>query len=244
MTSMQSVVARTRALVALGTVVMLVVIGSAAALLGRNVADIARSSARVRAARGVDLLATIGTDLPALTRSSIADGPSPAAVRLLDAAIKRGQDDRLLADLVIWDATGRIVYSSQNALEGTRPRLEPAVAAALSGKAVTRTHPNELDQSSGDKTGVLEGFEPLIDNAGVFGAMEASLPLQPIEAATKRTRHRSTLLFVGGAALLWLLLMPLWIRLARSQASDWIPGRRRTIKAVRSALDRGEIELV
>jgi EAL domain-containing protein (putative c-di-GMP-specific phosphodiesterase class I) len=39
------------------------------------------------------------------------------------------------------------------------------------------------------------------------------------------------------------LLAPLWVRLARSQANDWIPGHRRTLRAFRRALDRGEIEL-
>jgi hypothetical protein len=239
---MGSVVARTRALVALGTVVMLVVVGVATFLVDRNAAAIAMGDARVRAARGVDLLAEVGAGLPRLTRPSLATGPSPAEVRVLDAAVKRAQSAHLLADLVIWDATGRVVYSSLDAIEGTRPPIEPAVAAALAGKAVTRTQPRELDQSSGKRTGVLEDFEPLLDDAGVYGAMEASLPLKPIEAATK-VRDRSTLLFAGSGLLIWLLLMPVWVRLARSQASEWIPGRRRTIRAVRAALDRDEIKL-
>jgi EAL domain-containing protein (putative c-di-GMP-specific phosphodiesterase class I) len=74
--------------------------------------------------------------------------------------------------------------------------------------------------------------------------LEAGLPLKPIEAAAARSQHRSMLVIIGGAALVWLLLLPLWVRLARSQAKDWIPGRRRTLRGCRRALDRDEIELV
>jgi EAL domain-containing protein (putative c-di-GMP-specific phosphodiesterase class I) len=241
---MGGVRARTRTFVVLSTAAMCVLIGTAGTLVARNVAGVSRADARLRAAHGVDLLATVAADLPRLTRSSIRNGLSPVVLRRLDGAINRGQHDRLLADLVIWDVTGRIVYSSLDRTEGTRPALEPAVAAALTGRAVTERHPAEVDQTTDKATGVLDGFEPLRDATGVFGAMEISLPLRPIEAATARTRRRSALLFFGVAAIAWLLLMPLWVRLARSQAGDWIPGRRRTISRVRAALDNDAIELV
>jgi len=62
--------------------------------------------------------------------------------------------------------------------------------------------------------------------------------------AATRSLQRSVLFVVGGAALVGLLLLPLWIRLARARAKDWVPGRRRTVRAIREALDRGELELV
>lgn len=49
---------------------------------------------------------------------------------------------------------------------------------------------------------------------------------------------------VAGGVLLGLLLAPLGVRLARSQATAWIPGRRQTLREVREALDHGTIELV
>ena len=74
--------------------------------------------------------------------------------------------------------------------------------------------------------------------------MEASLPLKPIETAATRSQERSVVFLIGGAVVVWMLLLPLWLRLARSQAKDWVPGRRRTLRAFREALDRGQIELV
>jgi EAL domain-containing protein (putative c-di-GMP-specific phosphodiesterase class I) len=74
--------------------------------------------------------------------------------------------------------------------------------------------------------------------------MEAGLPLKPIEASAAHSQRRSMLVVLGGGALVWLLLMPLWLRLARTQARDWIPGRRKTLRAFRRALARDDIELV
>jgi EAL domain-containing protein (putative c-di-GMP-specific phosphodiesterase class I) len=237
--------ARTRTFLAAGTVGMLIVIVAAGLLVAQSRADNTRSDAHVRASHGVDLLVTIGAHLPALTRAEIAAGLSPTAARQLDDAVARGQKESLLANLVIWDRTGLIIYSSLAASEGTSPPKEPELIAALAGRSTTRAHPRELDPTSGKPTGVLDAFEPLNDRrAGVYGAMEAGLPLKPIEAAAVRSEHRSMLVIIGAATLVWLLLMPLWIRLARSQANDWIPGSRKTLRAFRRALDRDEIELV
>jgi EAL domain-containing protein (putative c-di-GMP-specific phosphodiesterase class I) len=56
----------------------------------------------------------------------------------------------------------------------------------------------------------------------------------------------SRLMATAGARTrtVWLPLLPPWRRLARSQADERVPGRRRTLRNVREALARGEIELV
>jgi EAL domain-containing protein (putative c-di-GMP-specific phosphodiesterase class I) len=74
--------------------------------------------------------------------------------------------------------------------------------------------------------------------------VETALPLSPIEAAATRAQRRASVYFIGGATLVWLLLLPVWIRLARSLAADWSPGRRRTLRAARRALDRNAFELL
>jgi EAL domain-containing protein (putative c-di-GMP-specific phosphodiesterase class I) len=228
-----------------GTVGGLILIGLSALLAGGNVASVARSDADLRAAHGVDLLATIGTELPQLTSLTIAGRLSPAAVIRLDLAVRHGQQEGLLANLVIWDRSGRIVYSSVDSSAGTRPpKAAPDLRRALAGHTATRTHPDEVDPSSGKRTGVLDAYEPLTDHHGtIFGALEASLPLKAIDSTAAHAQQRTVLFAIGTGALLWLLLMPLWVRLARSQANDWIPGRLRTLRRFRKALDRGEIEL-
>jgi EAL domain-containing protein (putative c-di-GMP-specific phosphodiesterase class I) len=236
--------ARTRTLLVVSALAMLVLTGLAALFAGQRTASITRSDARQRVAQRVDLLVTLGADLPNLSSSTVANGLSPAADRRLDAAVKRVQQEGLLADLVIWDRSGRIAYTSRDQPGDTPPPREPELALALAGQTTSSTHPNELDPSSRRHTGVLDAFHPLVDGHGVYGAMEASLPLRPVDVAAAASGRRSALYVLAGAALGWLLMIPLWFRLARSQANEWIPARRRTLRAFGRALDRGEIELV
>ena len=237
--------ARARTFLAASAVAMFVLIGVGALLVVQNLGGVTRTSAEVRARQGVDLLVTIGAELPSLARSVVAGNLPPAADLRLDKAVKRGQTDRLLADLVIWDRTGRIVYSSIDKAQGSRPPKDAALIAALAGHSVSRMSVRELDPLTGAPTGVLEAVQPLTDSRGVvYGAIEADQSLRPIEAAAVSSQQRSILLVIGGAVSVWLLLLPLWRRLARSQANDWVPGRRGTLRRIREALARGEIELV
>jgi EAL domain-containing protein (putative c-di-GMP-specific phosphodiesterase class I) len=227
---------------------MLVLIGGAAVLIARSSADGSKTDARLRAAHGVDLLVTIGKDLPTLTQSAMKKGWSRAAVQRLNAAISHSQLDGLVAKVVIWDRDGRVVYTSRAMAEGTPPPAEPdepELFAALAGHSSTRVDIGDRDATTGKATGLLDAVQPLIDQDGeVYGAMEVDLPLKPIEDAAARSHGDSLRLVIGGSLLTWLLLMPLWVRLARSQAKDWIPGRRSTLRAFAHALDRGNIELV
>jgi EAL domain-containing protein (putative c-di-GMP-specific phosphodiesterase class I) len=242
---MRTARARTRTFLAASAVVMLVLVGVAALLAGQVTSGLTRSDAELRGAHGADLLVTVGADFPRLSASVITHNLAPAVGNQLDSAVKRLQQDGLLANLVIWDRTARLAYSSLDSQEGTRPAKDSALVAALAGHTAVALHPHEVDPSSGKPSGVLDVFEPLIDQRGVvYGAMEASLPLKPIDAAAAQSSRRSFLVVIGAGALLCLLLLPLWIRLARSQANDWIPARRRTLRAFSRALDRGEIELV
>jgi EAL domain-containing protein (putative c-di-GMP-specific phosphodiesterase class I) len=242
---MRTARARTRTFLAASAVVMLILIGVTAVLVGQSLAGITRTQSAREAANAVDLLGTVGADFPTLTPSVLADGLSPAAAQQLDGVARRVQHDGLLADIVIWDRSGRIVYSTLQTSEGTRPPKQTELIAALAGRSVTQTHKTELDPSSGRHTGVLDALHPLISRRGVvYGALEVDLPLKTIEAAAGRAQRRGIVLVVGSAALLCLLLLPLWVRLARSQAGDWVPGRRRTLRAIREALGRGAIELV
>jgi EAL domain-containing protein (putative c-di-GMP-specific phosphodiesterase class I) len=237
--------ARTRTFLAASAVVIVVLIAVAALLAGQITADSTRTNAQQSGAREADLLVTVGADFPRLSASAISHSLAPAVDRQLNGAVKRVQQEGLFASLVIWDRTGRLAYSSRDSAEGTRPAEDPGLVGALAGRTVTILHPHEVDLSSGKLTGVLDVFQPLTDQRGVvYGAIEASLPLKPIDAAAAQSDRRSFLVVMGAGALLWLVLLPLWIRLARSQANDWIPTRRRTLRAFSRALDRGEIELV
>lgn len=92
---------------------------------------------------------------------------------------------------------------------------------------------------------MLDAVEPLRDDRGrVYGAVETSVPLRPIVADSERIRSRILVLLIGGAAILWLVLLPVTTRAARGIAGSWVPGRRGTLKAFGRALAHGEVELV
>lgn len=242
---MGSARARTRTFLGATAVVMLLLIAVTAVLVGGGMAGITRTQSARQAAQAVDLLGTVGASFPNLTPVVLARGLSPAEAHKLDVVTTRVRRDGLLANIEIWDRSGRIVYSNLAAVEGTRPPRQPELTAALAGRSVIQTHRNEVDPSSGRRTGVLDALDPLISDRGVvYGALEVDLPLASVEATAAGAQRRGVLFVIGGGALLCVLMAPLWVRLTRSLAADWIPGRRQSLRAVRQALEHGTIELV
>lgn len=237
--------ARTGAFMAASATVIVVLVGAIALLVGQGLAGAAKAQAGQQAAHAVDLLGTVGASFPNLTPAVVANGLSPAAAGQLDRVASRVQHDGLLASIEIWNRSGLVVYSTVAAAEGTRPPEPADLVAALAGRPVTQMHSHGFDASPGGRTGVVDAVVPLTSDHGVvYGALEVSLPLKAVDMAAGRVQRRGVLFVVGGAALLCLLALPLWLRLARSQANDWIPGRRRTLRAFRAALDQGAVELV
>jgi EAL domain-containing protein (putative c-di-GMP-specific phosphodiesterase class I) len=242
---MSGVRRRTHALIALSALGLLLIVSLLALLLTHSADSFAARSAEQRARLGVDLLVSVGARLPNLSPEHVARGLSAADRHALDQAVTSGQRRRLLAGLVIWDRTGRVLYSPDERMEGTRPRLEGDLRQALAGVDVARPHPHELDPSSHRRTGVLDAFEALRDENGrVYGAIETSLPLRPILAEAQRIQRRIVVVLFAGAAVLWGLLMPFTLGAARSVAKQWVPGRRRLLRAFARGLARGEVELV
>jgi EAL domain-containing protein (putative c-di-GMP-specific phosphodiesterase class I) len=235
---------RTRVFVGASALVLFVLVGSAALLVARSVGGFARRSSEANARQGVDLLVTVGSRIPDLTRQRIAAGLSPSDRGALDRALSRGRRAGVLSDLEVWDRSGRIVYSPDSRLIGTRPPIGSDVAVALHGHLIATREPTEVDHTTGRRTGQLSGIEPLRDRHGVYAAVEANLPLRPIDAGASSAQRAIVLLMIGGAALLWLLLLPLTNRVARGVAAQSISGRRRTLRAMRHGLAHGEVELV
>lgn len=229
----------------LASLLVLLIVAGGTWFVGRGLDAQANQDANLRARSDVALLVTVGSKIPAFTPGRLSRGLTHAESRSLDRAVLRAQRAGLLANLYVWDRTGRIVYGPVESREGTRPRLEPDVVQALGGRRVTREHPREFDDSARRRSGVLDAFVPLRDDAGrVYGAVESSLPLAPIRADSARIRQRMAFTLVGAALLLWLLALPVVIRVARSWAAQWSPGRRRRLSAFKRALARREIEMV
>jgi EAL domain-containing protein (putative c-di-GMP-specific phosphodiesterase class I) len=231
--------------VAAGTLTMLVCVALLAFAVARDVDGLVAGDGRHRAQAGADLLVSVGRKLPDLPPRVISNG-FPTRVRgALDHAISRGQRDGVLSDLVVWDATGKVVYTAVPGVEGTRPQADPGVYTALAGKESTSIRRDELDVTSGKRTGVLDNYVPLRTKHGqVYAVVEIGIPLAPVRADGVGIRDRIVIILIGGALLVWFLLLPLNARVARAAAAAWIPGRGRAVRACRRALDNDEIELV
>jgi EAL domain-containing protein (putative c-di-GMP-specific phosphodiesterase class I) len=204
-------------------------------------------AAEQRAQHGLDMLVSVGANMPDLTPRVLEQGLSPTSRTALAAAVRRGERERILSAITIWDGRGRVLYS----LDGggtawlTSSRLRSQLARVLGGHEVTYADSSELDLSSRRRTGTLQAFEPLRDARGrVFGALEVDLPLQPIVVQTGHERTGILIFVLGGLGLLWLLFLPLTTRATMTVARSWTPGRRRLLRAFQHALDRGEIELL
>jgi EAL domain-containing protein (putative c-di-GMP-specific phosphodiesterase class I) len=203
--------------------------------------------AEQRAQHGLDMLVTVGANMPDLTPRALEDGITPAGRRELDAAVRRGQHDHVLSSMTIWNVHGTVLYS----LDGggaawlSSPRVRNQLGQVLRGHEVTFASPTELDLSSHRRTGALETFEPLRESHGrVFGALEVDLPLQPILDQTAHEREGIVVSVLVGLGVMWLLFLPVTTRATMSIARSWKPGRRRLLGDFQRALDRDQIELL
>lgn len=221
------------------------VVAAVSGAVGGYVTQQARQTADQHARSGVDLLVGIGPQLPTLSAPRLARGLSPTDDAELDAAVVSGRRDGLLSNLELWAASGRVVYTSDWGAEARASSSALDVRAALAGSNAVRSHPGEVDQSRYGGRGVLDAFEPLRDARGrVFGVLEVSLPLQPIEADAARLQSRIYLVLFGAALVLWLVSFPFTARAAKAFVLSWVPGRRRVRRAVRRALAHNRIVLV
>jgi EAL domain-containing protein (putative c-di-GMP-specific phosphodiesterase class I) len=203
--------------------------------------------AEQRAQHGLDMLVTVGANMPALTPRALDHGLTPESRRELDAAVRRGQDDHVLSSMTIWNVHGNALYSLDGGAAAwlRSPMTRNQLGQVLRGHKVTFASPTELDLSSHRRTGTLQAFEPLRDSQGrVFGAIEVDLPLQPILDQTGHERTGILIFVIAALGVLWLLFLPVTTRATMSIARSWKPGRRRLLSDFQRALDRDEIELL
>ena len=226
--------ARTRTLVVAGMAAVVVVIAAAALLVAQGAAGTRRTPAYVRATRDLAQLVAIGADLRGLTASGVASAQlSAAGEHALDDACG-GAGSRVCSTIsLVWNRSGRIVYSSVEATEGTRPAVDAALAAALSGRAVTRISPHDSTRGRDSPPACSRARAAARRARGGLRCDGGRASLKPIDAAAATSLGRNLLFVVGGAALGGTLLLPLWTRLARSRFRDRVSGRRRTVRAVR-----------
>src|ERR1700722_6339298 len=205
---------RTRLVIAVTVLVAAAVAAIGAMTLIDSSGGLLSTAADQRGQDGVQLLTIVGADMPNLNPTSVNNGFSPGQDIQLDDAIRQGQRAGVLSDLLLWNARGTLVYSFDDSLEGHSPsRPGVGLSAALRGVPVNTRNTSAYDLSTQRPTGTLDAFRPLLRADGrVYGAVESELPLAPIRAQAARVQSEILVFTIGGAALVWILLLPFTVR--------------------------------
>ncbi len=165
------------------------------------------------------------TTLYTLSHLGSADLPHTPAIQsdlgnlMIDASIH----SKRLVGLVVWDASGQVVYASAPLTPTAMRRPPKELASAFAGQTHTRLISSadpvadpglhEIIQRSGP---VLEVVSPDATSAGTPQAVLQSLvPWRPVES---NIRHQTTLMsggLLGGLAFFWLALFRLVTRASR-----------------------------
>jgi signal transduction histidine kinase len=170
----------------------------------------------IRDAKQITRLAGEGIVAPAVT-PGVAHG-DPAALRRLDRLVRA----RVLGDGVVrvklWAPDGRVVYSDQQRLIGTRYGLDPEERRALGGNRVEAevsdlSRPeNRFERGAGK---LLEVYLPVHDRQGNALLFETYLRFSSVSASGRRLWQAFAPALLGGLLLLQLVNLPLARSLVR-----------------------------
>jgi two-component system NarL family sensor kinase len=197
---------------ALAGLVVLAVFGAAALLALRSLAD----DEALRDARQFAVLAGQGIVEPAI-EPRLLDG-NAAAVDAVDRIV----NERVLGERVVrvklWDTTGRVVYSDEPRLIGSRYPLDPAKREVLRTGA-TRAElgdlsgpENRFERGQGD---LYEVYVPVRAPDGTLLLFETYQRRSEVAATGRRIWLPFAVLLLGSLVLLWLVQVPLAWRLGR-----------------------------
>jgi two-component system NarL family sensor kinase len=205
-------VARDVALFALAGLLAFTLVGAAGwVILGRYATDQA-----VRDARGVTRAIGLGVIEPELRPGLLQR--DPAAIARLDRIVHRRVLRSPVVRVKVWSADGRIVYSDEPRLIGFQSPLEEDELTAL------RTHTtkaavadldapeNRFDHSFGS---LLEVYQPVTMPGGETLLFESYQRLDAVRTARGHMLRAFAPFVVLMLLVLWLLQLPLAVRLAR-----------------------------
>ena len=186
------------------------------------------------AVQRAELANEFGSALPVLTPQKLRAGFSPDELLGMAAAEERVKETGPLLGFTIFDRRHRLVYPQGAPVQ---LRVPEGIERALKGlTAVERLGESE--------TAVIEASVPIRDADGnVIGASVVSLDENELRAEIVEDKERVFLTLLGAAALVWLLLLPVTLRLARLVAPHVSIEHWRTIRGFKRAFAAGEIEV-
>lgn len=118
--------------------------------------------------------------------------------------------------IVVWDATGRILYATQPGLAGTRARPDAAMRRALrTGTTQSQVGDPQRPGNRFDDETRLDVYEPITTAGGRRLIVQACRRLASVSADSRELLGAFAPFLIGGALLLQLVNLPLTLRLMR-----------------------------
>ncbi|GAA2502447.1 sensor histidine kinase [Terrabacter carboxydivorans] len=160
----------------------------------------------------MEVTAVVG---PALVDEALTPGPAQAT---LDRVVRQRVIGHQIVRVKIWDATGRIVYSDDASLIGTRFPLEGQERSVLDngGASADVSDLSGAENQDEKQWGqLLEVYQVVRTPAGQRLLFETYQPYQVITDASERLWLSSLPVLLGGLSLLYFVQAPLAYRMAR-----------------------------
>jgi EAL domain-containing protein (putative c-di-GMP-specific phosphodiesterase class I) len=155
----------------------------------------------------------------------------------LDATTAIAQQTGSLHEIVVWSRSGRIIYAVDHRRIGTRTRLTSALGATLDGQVVTH-----VEDVAGVRRVVVS--VPLQRGSGrPVGAVEMSLPYEPIASAIRKQSVRIQLILIAAALLFYAAILPRLISASRAARKQFDAGTEILMRELAAALEANELEL-
>ncbi len=215
-------------LVAVAVVLVLVLVA-----FGRTGRDEAMDSAKE-----ITQIGAHGVVEPALTRA-VLDGDRLATARL-DRAVRMSLLREPVLRVVVWDPSGRIVYSTQHGAAGKRVPPNAVMRRALR----TGTTQSKVDEPSGSGNGssndtrLLDVYEPISVAGGRLLIVQSCRRLDSVSADSRALLSAFAPYVIGGVLLLQLVNLPLALRLIRRVRA----GRRKEEELLQRAVAASDRE--
>ncbi len=169
----------------------------------------------IDSAEEVTRIAAHGVVAPALTPQAL--GGDRAAVARLDRVMRTSLLREPVLRVVVWDESGRIVYSTQPGLAGKRARPDAEMRRALAS-GQTQSKVGDADRPGNrfaDGTRLLDVYEPITTADGTRLIVQSCRRLDSVAADSRELLNAFAPFVIGAVLLLQLINLPLALRLIR-----------------------------
>jgi diguanylate cyclase (GGDEF)-like protein len=187
---------------AVASAVLMVLIG---ALAAHEIRSQVRSRSLASAVQAAEIVARSAVE-PMLSHGELSRGLTAAETASVDNSFTSGLQRTGVAEMVVYDRTGRILYSSNHEAIGTTPD-SAELPSALQGKTMAELthHAHAGEVASGV---LLEVYVPLRPTGAnqPEGALELYLPFAPYQRTADGDVRRLSAFLGFGLLLLWVAL--------------------------------------